>query len=453
MQALPSSYRDTDGFVFEHGGKIFRFIHPQYNVHYEQLMASGLYEELILKGWLIAHEEITNDAAFHLPPGKVIFPQQIPFISYPYEWCFDMWKDAALLTLNIAWTALQKGMLLKDASPFNIQWLNGKPVFIDTLSFQIYEEGKPWIAYRQFCESFLAPLLLMHYCHPDTNRLFAIFSNGIPLDVLTRLLPGKSRWSLHAYLHVHLQAKITGRRKDGKEKANSFSKKKLEILLKGLLGFVHKLSLKKLSSAWDSYYSNTILGADYLKAKTALVNSFLADIEFKSAVDLGANDGYFSLLLQQQNKHVIAIDADANCINELYLSIKKNNVSRVLPLTTNLLSPSPAIGWNNKERPSLAERLQADLVMALALVHHLSISGNIPFSLLADWLKPMGTYLLIEFIPKEDEKVQQLLQNRKDIFSDYSLTTFKQVFSQHYDEFREEEIAGTKRVLLLLKRK
>jgi hypothetical protein len=450
MQALPSSYRDNDGFVFEQDGKIFRFIHPRYEEHYQFFLSSRLYDELVKKGLLLSHREITDQGSFDLPPGRVILPQQIPFISYPYEWSFDMWKDAALLTLQIALTALEKDMVLKDATPFNVQFLNGRPVFIDTLSFEKYQDGKPWIAYRQFCECFLAPLLLMHYCHPGTDKLFMAYPGGIPLDLLVSLLPKKARWNLDTYLHVYLQARFLGNGNNKTGKAQHLPKQKLRVLFTGILNYVSKLSLKKTRSTWDDYYTGTILGKAYLDAKTKLAASFLHELDYETVIDLGANDGHFSLLCK--NKRVVAIDADVNCINGLYNTIKKERLD-ILPLVVNLVTPSPAIGWNNRERDSLSIRLKADLVMALALVHHLAIANNVPLAMIAEWLQPMGKYLLIEFVPKEDEKVQLLLQNREDIFTDYTLLYFKNIFEKYYSVVREERIGDTSRVLFLLKQK
>jgi 2-polyprenyl-3-methyl-5-hydroxy-6-metoxy-1,4-benzoquinol methylase len=452
MQSHPASYRDTAGFVFLQDGNIYRYVHPAYEVHYTQLMNSGLYDELAKKTKLIAHTEITETGKFGFNDGRVLLPEQIPFISYPYEWCFDMWKDAALLTLQIAMGSLKKGMILKDATPFNIQFYKGRPVFIDTLSFENYEEGKPWVAYRQFSECFLAPLLLMHYCHPGTNRLFAVYPNGIPIDVLASLLPKRSRWNMNTLLHVHLQAKFSGTKKTKPAGENNFSKQKLEILLKGLESFVQKLSPKKVKTTWDDYYTDTILGKDYLDAKTTLVNSFISEIDCATVIDLGANDGHFSLLFAE-NKNVIATDADPNCINELYLKIKRDGRANILPLVNDLTTPSPAIGWNNSERGSLTSRLKADLVLALALVHHLAIANNVPLALIADWLQPMGAYLIIEFIPKSDEKVKLLLQNRKDIFDSYNIDDFRSIFAAAYQILKEEKVGNTGRVLFLMKRK
>jgi ribosomal protein L11 methylase PrmA len=214
---------------------------------------------------------------------------------------------------------------------------------------------------------------------------------------------------------------------------------------------VQKLSPKKVKTTWDDYYTDTILGKDYLDAKTTLVTSFINDIDFTTVIDLGANDGHFSLLFADDKK-LIATDADPNCINELYLKIKRDGRANILPLVNDLTTPSPAIGWNNTERESLTSRLKAGLVLALALVHHLAIANNVPLTLIAVWLQPMGDYLIIEFVPKSDEKVKLLLQNRKDIFDGYSLENFKVIFSNVFQILKEEKVGDTDRVLFLMKR-
>ena len=451
MQTHPASYRDNAGFIFRQEGKVYRYIHPSYNEHYACLMQSGLYDELVKKKMLIAHSEIAEIDKFNFTEGKVLYPEQVPFISYPYEWCFDMWKDAALLTLHIASAALQKEMILKDATPFNVQFVNGKPIFIDTLSFENYEEGRAWVAYHQFSECFLGPLLLMHYCHPGTNKLFAVYPNGIPMDVLVSLLPKRSRWNMNTFLHIHLQAKFSGKQTQKPGKENNFSKQKLELLINGLENFVQKLSPKKVKTTWDDYYTDTILGDEYLAAKTSLVRSYINHVDFTTVIDLGANEGYFSMLINE-NKNVIATDFDPNCINELYLQLIKSGRRNILPLVVDLTSPAPAIGWSNNERDSLTSRLKAHLVLALALVHHLAIANNIPLGLIADWFAGMGEHLIIEFVPKSDEKVKLLLQNRKDIFIDYSLENFKVIFTDKYKIIKEDKVGNTERVLFLMKR-
>ncbi len=447
-----ASYKDRDGFVFKHCDKYYRYINASYNDNYRQLMQNGLYALLTKNKWLVPHEEITNEPGLDFHNAVVILPQQIERISYPYEWPFAMWQDAALLTLNIAKQSIEHGMLLKDATPFNIQFVNGKSIFIDTLSFEKYDEKKPWVAYRQFCESFLAPLLLQQYCHVEMGKLFTLYPNGIPLEILKSLLPEKAKWNLHNYLHVYLQATI----KPGKTKndiaAKDFSKQKMLLLLNGLLNYVAKLQVKKSKTTWDDYYKETILSNDYLTEKTRLVQLFLKSVSFSSVIDLGANDGYFSLLYKNTDKQIVAIDSDANCINDLYRTVRSQKINNILPLINELNNPSPAIGWNNIERTAFWERMKADMVFALALVHHLAIAGNVPLELIADWLLPMGKYLLVEFIPKSDEKVKLLLQNREDIFDAYSKENFEAVFVKKYQILLQEKITGTERILYLMQR-
>ena len=418
-------------------------------------MDSGLYQQLTGKGWLIRHTEATTDFDLTPPRAMVILPEQINVISYAYEWSFEMWKDAALLTLAIAKASLDNGMVLKDATPFNVQFVNGRPVFIDTLSFEIYADGKPWIAYRQFCECFLAPLLLQQYCHRDMGKLFLLYPDGVPLDMLTTLLPKAAKWNLHNYLHIYLQAAIKGNKKDiyGQKKETHFSKQKMLLLINGLIGYVTKLRLKTSKSTWDDYYNATILSAGYLQEKTRLVQKFLATIAFESMVDLGANDGYFSLLFKNTGRQIVAVDGDANCINELYKTIRSQKITNILPLISTLQNPSPAIGWANRERDAFSERVKGDIVLALALVHHLAVAGNVPLNFIANWLAPMCKYLLIEFVPKTDEKVQLLLQNREDIFLNYTVTDFEKIFSQKFEVLLREKVAGTERILYLMQRR
>jgi ribosomal protein L11 methylase PrmA len=452
LTALPSSYRDNDGFVFKQDDSYYRLIKASYFPHYHLLMKSGLYKALTDAGRLVKHEEIDPNTFQQNKDCKIILPEQIPFISYPYEWSFDMWRDAAIVTLKIATQALEYGMILKDATPFNIQFCNGRPVFIDTLSFEKYKEGTSWIAYHQFCECFLGPLLLMHYGHRDLGKLFLIYPNGIPLDVVKSLLPFKSKFNVHVYLHIWLQAKMANKSKGEEGLKKEFSKQKLITLLDGLTSFVSGLSQKKMKSVWDDYYTDTILGNQYLETKKTIVKKFVDTISFKTVIDLGANDGYFSLLLKDKAENIIATDFDSNCINELYKKIRKDKIKNITPLLSSLNTPSPSIGWRNEERTSLTQRLKADLVLSLALVHHLAIASNIPLGFIAKWLSEMSTYLIVEFVPKSDEKVKQLLANREDIFDEYEINKFETIFSTYFKIVTFEKVGETDRVIYLMKK-
>ncbi|MBS1655841.1 MAG: SAM-dependent methyltransferase [Bacteroidetes bacterium] len=449
----PASYRDPSGFIFTHEGEIYRCINQSFQEHFEHFINSGCYAAFVQKGWLINHDEINgNDFAF---PGqyRIIKPQQIPFISYPYEWGFDMLKDAALLTLTLAKEALQYGLILKDATPYNIQWLNGKLIFIDSLSFEKYDPSQPWIAYRQFCECFLSPLLLMHYSQQPLQPMLLAWPDGIPLVITQSLLPKKSRFSLHTYLHIHLHSKVaSGKNKESKEVG--FSQKKLENLLNSLETLVKSLQLKSKASTWSHYYEEAAGRKNYIDQKKKIIENWLTGyLAIHTAVDIGANDGEFAKLLSAKNISVIATDFDPYCISNLYTSIRQSGEKNILPLVLDAANPSPAIGVNNKERDSFIKRTRTDLVLALAVIHHLAIGKNIPFTSIAESFQQLGTYLIIEFVPKEDEKIQLMLQHKKDIYTDYSEKYFIESFENYFSILKREPVANSGRVLFLMQHK
>jgi len=297
-------------------------------------------------------------------------------------------------------------------------------------------------------------LLIMQYNHAELGRLFLLYPEGIPLSVVKNILPARAKLNLQVYLHIWLQASVSKKSRPGKKSAIApFSRQKLQSVLKSLLLLVTNTKAKEGKTTWDDYYTGTILGSQYLQVKTRLVDQFTGNMSFDTVIDLGANDGHFSLLLQERAKYIIATDADVKCINALYQHVRLKKIKNILPIINVLNLPSPAIGWNNAERVDMTRRLKADLVLVLALIHHLVISANIPLELIAGWLSNMAPQLLIEFVPKSDEKVMQLLQHREDIFPEYNLSAFKNVFSQYFTVEAEEKIGETERVLFLMKRR
>ncbi len=448
---VPSSFQDPSGFVFQHNGIYYRKVNLNYASHYDVLMRSGLYDHLTKKRWLLTHTEL-SDNSFPSPDlYKILLPRQLSFISYAYEWSFDMMKDAALLTLSIYKTALAYGMTLKDATPFNIQFLDGRPVLIDTLSFEILDEKKPWVAYRQFCETFLFPLYLEYYLRINIKKTLISCINGIPADVTASLLPLRSKLNAGVWLHVHLQNAIKGRHKNsGKEK---FSKAKSERLLEHLQSIIEKLKPRNvISSSWSNYYNESVLSTEYLQSKEKILREFLNEFSYRQVLDLGANDGYFSLILTERATEVVAVDLDSQCINNLYALIKNQRLTKLVPLVIDLANPSPAAGFNNSERAAFADRIHPDLVLALALVHHLVISRNIPLPLLAKWLVQFSPMLIIEFVPPEDIKVQQMTENRGNTFDKYNLLNFEEAFSEYFTTIKKMDIAGSLRTLYFMQR-
>lgn len=446
-----ASFRDPSGFVFEDKGKIYRQINEIYKDDYELLMKSGLYKELIREELLIPHKEIkSNETGIY----KIIQPKYLCFISYPYEWCFSQLKDAALLTLRIQKIAMKHGMSLKDASAYNVQFDEGKPVFIDTLSFEKYEEGRPWVPYKQFCQFFVAPLALMSYKNVDLGKLLTNYIDGIPLDLANDLLPLKSKlnFSIFSHIYLHSRAQKT-HAKDGisrKENSIKISKQSLLAIIYSLENTVKNLKIKKIETEWGDYYSFTNYNKTSFNNKKVVIEKYLKKIKPKSVWDLGANNGEFSRIASNLNIPTVAFDIDPKAVEINYRITKQKNEKFMLPLRIDLTNPSSAIGWANDERKTLAERGPVDLVMALALIHHLAISNNLPFAKIAKYFSTLGKYLVIEFVPKEDSKVKILLSTRIDIFSEYDQKSFEKEFSKYFKILDKNNLKNSKRVLYLM---
>lgn len=449
----PSSFKDPSGFVFESGGTIYRQVNQYYAAQYRQLIDSGLYKQLVSHQRLIAHEELAENMT-NTPEWYITLqPEPVQYITYPYEWCFEQLQDAALLTLTVLKTSLQHGMILKDATPYNIQFHKGRPVFIDTLSFDTYDPKQPWIAYRQFCQCFLFPLYMEHYLKTDIQRILSTYIDGIPVDFVAKLLPLKSRLSLGVWLHVYLQHTASTSTRGNKQTAG-FSKKKLLDVISHLTNIITNFpNNKTYTTTWSNYYEDTILSKEYLAGKEKIVRAFIQNSTARSVLDLGANDGYFSRLFASHPMQVIATDADNRCISRLYQEVKKNNIENILPLILDIANPSPAIGFHNQERAAFHDRIKTDLVAALALVHHLVIGKNISLPVLADYFNSIAPELIIEFVPKEDEKVQHMLKTRPDTFPDYTISVFENLFLQYFEVISKKEVPGTHRILYHMKRK
>jgi hypothetical protein len=454
MKVSGASFRDPSGFVVERDGEFLRVVQPAYAEHYKCLFDSGLYEELTGRGLLIPHEEIATegfDGAF-----KVLRPRQLPYVSYPYEWCFSQLKDAALATLAIQKTALSHGMMLKDAPAFNLQFLDGKPVLIDTLSFEKLRL-EPWAAYGQFCRHFLAPLALISLCDPRLGRLSQIHLDGIPLGVATRLLPWRGR--LNFWLLVHLYWHAANEQRElppGAGAASQAGSGKLRLsslqgLVAGLEAAVKKLRWQPPKTAWATYYASSVTGGKYVEHKQQVVAEFLKSVQPRSVWDLGANTGLFSRLAADAGAETVSFDADSDCVEINYLQTRKEGGRRLLPLWMDLTNPSPALGWEHRERLSWLERRPPDMTLALGLVHHLAIANNLPLERIRDFFGRLGPWLAVEFVPKEDPNARKLLRVREDIFPGYTRENFEREFSRGFAIQRSAPLQDSPRVLYLMR--
>lgn len=452
---VPSSFRDPSGFLFSRDGRLYRQVNQNYRENYDLLISSGLYKELVDAGLLISHRESDAEPASSSESYKIIEPTVVPFITYPYEWCFSQLQDAALLTLQLQMTALDHGMSLKDASAYNIQFVAGKPILIDTLSFERHREGEPWIAYKQFCQHFLAPLTLMSFVDVRLAKLLSSYLDGIPLDLAANLLPMRTKLKagLAAHIHLHARSQKHYAERTTRQTSRRFSLRSLMGLVESLKSAVRGLRWKLPATEWGAYYDMTNYTEVGFEQKQQVVKQLLAEVNPQTVWDLGANNGAFSRIAAEKADSVIAFDIDPVAVEENYLQCRKANENRILPLLADLTNPSPAIGWANRERMSLPERGGADLALALALVHHLAISNNLPLGMIATWMASVCRNLIIEFVPKTDSQVQRLLSTREDIFVNYHQEGFEKEFSAHFDIAGIHAIRETKRTIYLMKGK
>ena len=451
---LSASFRDPSGFLFSRDGVLYRQVNRKYEREYTRLMESGLYDKLVKAGLLIPHDEVDQEAD---APGayKLIQPERVPFISYPYEWSFGQLKDAALATLSIQRRALKADMSLKDASAYNIQFVRGKVTLIDTLSFEAYKEGQPWVAYRQFCQHFLAPLALMAFRDIRLNQLLRVYIDGVPLDLASGLLPVNTRFNFGLLTHIHLHASAQKRYSGAEVKsrpATTFGKQAMTGLIDSLDSAVRKLEWKPGGTEWGNYYDITNYSDAAFEHKKELVREWSARIKPALVWDLGANTGVFSRVAGEGGAYVVSSDIDPTAVEQNYRQVKNNKTENLLPLLIDLTNPSPSIGWANDERDSFGRRGPADMVLALALIHHLAISNNVPLLQVADFFAGVGKWLVIEFVPKADSQVQKLLVSREDIFPNYTREGFEAAFKQKFKIAEAVNVREAERVLYLMER-
>lgn len=455
-ETSPASFRDPSGFVFTDNGQLFRQVNRGYQPHYDQLIASGLYDCLAERRLLVPHEEVDHPRLRENNAYKILKPRRIPFISYPYEWSFTQLKRAAQLTLAVQKRALQRGMILKDASACNAQFIGCQPIFIDTLSFERYQPGQAWQAYRQFCQHFLAPLALMAYRDVRLGQLSRLHIDGVPLDLAASLLPKRSWLNsgllMHLRLHAGAQRRYAGA-SASRAKRRAISKNALLNIMDSLLHSIQKLRWDNGQTDWASYYQGDSYQDAAFASKLAIVEKFIQRAQPKTLWDLGANTGLFSRIASQREIATISIDSDPGAVDANFKQAQRENDTRLHPLLIDLTNPSAATGWANQERDSLLDRRSADCALALALIHHLAISNNLPLPSIADFFAQLAPWLVIEFVPKSDKKAQRLLASREDIFSDYTQAGFERAFGTRYETIDSAPVTDSQRRLYLLRRR
>lgn len=460
MKSDSGSFRDPWGSVFVMDGEIRRAVFSPGAGHYAGAKERGIYEGLIKKGLLIAHEE-RSAVGEGIPEGTVfcLSHPRLPMVSYPWEWTFSMLKDGALLHLNVMEELLPRGYWLRDASAFNVQFDGKRVLLIDTLSLGERVPGSPWVAYRQFCSHFLAPLALAACVDIRTLALWRSYIDGYPLDLAVAMLPWRARYRPGLWMHLALHAAFQ-RKADTKEDLDEgVGKKTPKVSDQGLIGLVRslrrttaRLTWKGGESLWKSYEEIRTYTSEDVGHKSRFVSRALDEVNPGTVWDLGANTGEYSELAASRGAFVVSVDGDAACTELIYRKLTKEKKLPVLPLTMDLANPSPGLGWDGTERPGLSDRGPADLVLALALLHHLVLTGCVPLERVARWLARLSAHLVVEFVPPRDPMVIKLLRNRNGEHLPYDEGTFRLGFEKFFDFLKEETLPNGRRLFFCRKK-
>lgn len=438
------SFRDRNNRVFYHQQQVYRGLSQQAWQEWQKLAQTSFFSRLMEEGRIVQTTAV-EDPPFEDPEireqwAAFLHHQTIPFISYPYEWPFGMLKEAALLHLELLQAALAEDMILKDATAYNIQWLGTNPVFIDVTSFETLEPGTPWVGYRQFCQMFLYPLMLQAYKNIDFHPLLRGDTEGVDAQQCSRMMSARDWLRPGVFFHVMLQANM--QEKAGSQsvkqelKHAGFHKELIVNNLRKLQQIIRPMTMPSQKSVWSDYAENNSYTDDSRQQKRDFVRQAVMSQPWNQVWDLGSNTGEYARIAAENAAYVLAMDADHLAVERLYQQLKREGHRHILPLVNNVTNPSPSQGWRGQERKSLADRGKPDLVLALALVHHVVIGANIPLREFVAWLGELGASVAIEFVTRADPMVQTLLRNKVDQYTDYDQDYFEQCLA-HWFEIRQ----------------
>ena len=444
----PGSFRDPRGRVFTHEGRVFRALSSEGWAAWRQFQGSALFDRLSQSGRVI---ETREAAGIPLPPGEwagVLEHAPVPCLSYPYEWPFGALRDAALFFLELLSETLREGFGLRDATPYNIQFRGIRPVHIDLPSFERRGPDGGWNGYGDFCRSFLYPLLLeAHKGIPFQRWVRGTLEGFSPLE-MARLFGWRDWAKAGVFKDVVLQAALGpwGERLDPRAFQNDLRRAlPLASVLKNidrLQKIVAGLRSGAPAGPWRNYRRTNPYSEADRRERTRFVDNALSPRR-RCVWDLGSNDGEFAIRAARSAGNVLALDADSTAVEDLRRRLAREGVGNVLPLVVDLADPSPAQGWRGRERRRLEDRSSPDLVLCLALTHHLVISRNIPLREWVEWLGSLRAPLVVEFATREDARVRELLaQKPGDDRPDYDLPNFRNCLGEYF-EVRAEQTLGS----------
>ncbi|ETX06407.1 methyltransferase [Candidatus Entotheonella palauensis] len=460
VQLEPGSFRDRHGRIVYYQHKVLRCLSESATSHWTALKSKRFFQDAVAHGHVVATTEVEADAqSLALPDAEywhtILEHERIPLISYPYEWSFGMLKDAALLQLQLIEDALGEGMILKDATAYNVQWRGAQPVFIDIPSFEVLEPGSAWVGYRQFCQLFLFPLMLQAYRQVPFQPLLRGMVDGISVDMANQLFSWRDRLRAGVLAHVYLQAKMqsrygaTQRNIRNDLKSAGFSLELIRSNIRRLKRLVEKLTWRSSASEWGDYNAMHNYSEEDHRLKGEFVERIVKDRDYTLVWDIGANTGQFSRIASQHADYVIAADMDPLAVERHYQQLRQAGCGNILPIVMNLADPSPALGWRLQERRPLDDRGRPNLILCLALIHHIVITANIPLREFIDWLAQLGADVVIEFVSRDDEMVKTLLRNKEDQYHDYDLNYFEKCLTASYEIITKQILRSGNRTLYL----
>jgi len=452
MEPSPSSYRDPIARVYESSEGVFRKVKNSHKSFVRRFLLSEFYEKNKTK---IVDTQLLDEVpgVNHVSEDSFwLQHEKIELITYPHEWGFETLKKVALFHLELQKEALAAGYMIKDASPYNVQFKFGNPIFIDLLSFEDYHEGAYWVAYNQFCNFFLNPLLIRSFGGVEHNSFFRGSIDGIDATTTSKMMPIKSWFSFNCLAHVHFKGLaenkvISTTTSSSRVPVSGVPSKNMMALWNSMYNFINKLKIKE-NSYWNNYEKNTSYNSISEKIKDDLVSKFILNSQAKTVIDLGCNSGRFSrIAFDNGAKRVIGLDSDSGAVDRANSDTFFKNKD-FIALQFDVMNPSPAIGWMNRERVTLFDRLpKVDAVLCLALIHHICIAKNVPIKEFLGFLFTLSDKVLIEFVPKNDPMVKGLLANRMDVFSDYCEESFENELSSFAEVQDKQIINGSSRAL------
>ncbi len=458
LQSEPGSFRDRQGRIFYRNGEVLRALSARALEEWRALSSTRFFPRLVEAGKIVGTRSMeAASLEGPLPEAEqwsgFLIHETIPFISYPYEWSFQMLKDAALLQLELIAAALAEGMILKDASSFNLQWKGAQPVFIDIPSFERLAAGEPWVGYRQFCQLFLYPLFLQSYKNIPFQPWLRGSIDGISPQHCLQLMSRRDLLRAGVLTHVYLQSRLQNRygRSDanarGMLKTAGFNRDLIAANVQRLAKTVAGLKWTQTRSEWSDYASNNTYSQQDSQVKTDFVRRAAQSRHWNLAWDLGCNTGSFARICAENSDYVVAMDQDPAAIELFYRALSQEECRTILPLVLNLADPSPDLGWRCLERKAITGRGRPQLTLCLALIHHMVIGANVPVGEFLQWLADLETALVIEFVSKDDPMVEVLLRNKEDQYQDYELDHFERCLGSSFEVERREVLPSGTRVL------